>query len=588
MPDSLVNEWLPVASSTDLVFRHVFHGQLLGQDLALWRADDGFVNVWKNQCLHRGVRLSIGINDGAQLRCQYHGWVYANRTASCTYIPAHPIDAPTRTLRNQVFPVAEKHGLIWSTLGEPAQAPGIRGFADDEAFVLRPVPVHAPAEFVLQLLPEFLSGPIYGVKDEDANLEITKSGQMMLSFAQVSDPARSITAFAIQPVGLHQSVIRGVLSHFPESEQQIEIWRYYNQKLNQLRNVIESAFLEEQSSPSTDFISPIPVPPSVIRRVSEKEVGDAYLRVRVKNKSNTAKDILAIEMTPLEGNLSAVQPGAHIDVFLREGLVKQYSLVNGPTETDRYIIGVKYERDGKDGSRYIHETLRVGDELTISEPRSNFPLRRDATISILIAGGIGITPLMAMAKTLDHSRLDFALHYFCRSDSHVAFAPDVKKLGPKARIHKGFSVNKTMEKVSELFDDYRPGMHFYVCGPVSMLNAVKSTAKAKSIPDESVHVEYFENPNTIDLNGSFKVVLSRSNKVLEIPAGKSILRVLKENDVAISSSCEQGACGTCVVRLLAGEPVHQDIYLTETEKRQGKLIATCVSRSSSPELVLDL
>ena len=116
--ESLVQKWFPIASSSDLVKRHVYHAQLLGREFAVWRADDGNVNVWENRCLHRGVRLSIGINDGTELVCQYHGWRYANRTAGCTYIPAHPADAPSRTICNNTYPVKEFLGLVWT--GEEA------------------------------------------------------------------------------------------------------------------------------------------------------------------------------------------------------------------------------------------------------------------------------------------------------------------------------------------------------------------------------------------------------------------------------------------------------------------------------------
>ena len=126
--------WYPIAAAHDLPFRHVFHGQLLGREFAVWRADDGFVNIWENRCLHRGVRLSIGINDGRELRCQYHGWRYSNRTAGCTYIPAHPADAPARTITIRTFPVAERYGLIWSSLDAVGEGPAIAALDRRQSF----------------------------------------------------------------------------------------------------------------------------------------------------------------------------------------------------------------------------------------------------------------------------------------------------------------------------------------------------------------------------------------------------------------------------------------------------------------------
>jgi len=153
--------WYPIASSTDLVPRHVFHAQLLGRELAVWRADDNHVNVWENRCLHRGVRLSIGINDGRELACQYHGWRYANRTAGCTYIPAHPADAPARTVCNNTYPVMEQFGLIWSG-DQPMGKPSIPLVDDAELLVLRPIPINAPsAEVAASALGAFMGMVIH-------------------------------------------------------------------------------------------------------------------------------------------------------------------------------------------------------------------------------------------------------------------------------------------------------------------------------------------------------------------------------------------------------------------------------------------
>ena len=121
------HQWHPIAAADDLPFRHVYHGQLLGREFAVWRADDGYVNVWENRCLHRGVRLSIGINDGRELKCQYHGWRYSNRTAGCTYIPAHPADAPARTITNRTYPAVERYGLVWTAEQPEGEVPTVAG-----------------------------------------------------------------------------------------------------------------------------------------------------------------------------------------------------------------------------------------------------------------------------------------------------------------------------------------------------------------------------------------------------------------------------------------------------------------------------
>src|SRR5580692_8758204 len=142
----------PIAAVYDLPFRHVFHGQLLGHEFAVWRADDGYLNVWENRCLHRGVRLSIGINDGRELKCQYHGWRYANRTAGCTYIPAHPADAPARTITVRTFPVIEKYGLIWSRLDNAREEHAVAALDRGKPFALRGMAVNAPASLAAERL----------------------------------------------------------------------------------------------------------------------------------------------------------------------------------------------------------------------------------------------------------------------------------------------------------------------------------------------------------------------------------------------------------------------------------------------------
>src|SRR5579859_6733951 len=160
MPENAGTRWYPIAASHDLPFRHVFHGQLLGREFAVWRADDGYVNVWENRCLHRGVRLSLGINDGRELKCQYHGWRYANRTAGCTYIPAHPSDAPARTITNRTFPAVERYGLVWSCLDPVGDAPEIAALDPAHALALRGVPVNAAAADVILRLKDYRFAPV--------------------------------------------------------------------------------------------------------------------------------------------------------------------------------------------------------------------------------------------------------------------------------------------------------------------------------------------------------------------------------------------------------------------------------------------
>jgi len=253
-----------------------------------------------------------------------------------------------------------------------------------------------------------------------------------------------------------------------------------------------------------------------------------------------------------------------------------------------YRIGVKLEAVSTGGSRCLHETVREGDVLAISEPRNNFVLRRDAVHTVLLAGGIGITPLLAMAQSLRKMNLGFDLHYFAQSENHLAFADVLEPMGESVITHLGLSPQQTVQAIQSITAEPKPHTHLYVCGPGPMLDAVRAEAAAAGWSDDTVHFEYFKNTLEVDDSSTFEIALARSALTLRVPAGSTILEVLRDNGVAMPSSCEQGACGTCVVTLLEGEPDHQDVYLNNTDREAGDRIMTCVSRAKSERLVLDL
>ena len=266
---------------------------------------------------------------------------------------------------------------------------------------------------------------------------------------------------------------------------------------------------------------------------------------------------MGLELESIGKPLPTHQPGAHIDVHLPNGLVRQYSLTNAPGEGSLYRIGVKLEPDSRGGSACLHEMVKEGDVLAISEPRNNFPLRRDTVKTILIAGGIGVTPLLAMAQTLRSNKLDYELHYFAQTDGHLAFPEVLHELGDAVVLHLGLSPDETSRALTVLLAGYKPAMHIYVCGPGPMLEATRRIASGADWPDEAVHFEYFQNTIEVDNSSSFEVSLARSALTLEVPSGKTILEVLRDNGIALISSCEQGACGTCEVAVIEGEPKHE-------------------------------
>ena len=573
MLNDLKKNWYPIASSLDVPKRHVYHAQLLGREFAVWRADVGNVNVWENRCLHRGVRLSIGINEGTELRCQYHGWRYANRTAGCTYIPAHPADAPSRTICNNTYPVCEFLGMIWSGEEAISDIPSFKNF--DEFTVLRPLPMNAHFDLVKKMAISKYSQLNYSVKEEANGAFIVTSGI-----------AQNILFF-VQPQDSKLSVLRGVVNQALLGTERFDFLKKHNQILQNLRSEIENISSNIEIDPMVAQISQVSL--ELSKMPEKNETGrKADLRVKVSEKIKTAEGIVSIKLESIDGQLPTFQPGAHIDLHLQNGLVRQYSLVNGPGETNFYRIGVKLEEPSAGGSSYIHENLRVGDVLACSTPRNNFPLRRDSIKTIFIAGGIGLTPLLAMSQALDVMGLDYEFHYFVQNDKHIAFSSVLNKLKNKAFIHEGLSPDSTVKKINDVLKSPKNSMNLYVCGPGPMLEATRQIAAELNWPNNSIHFEYFKNSNEIDDSSSFEIELARSALSLNVPTGKSILEVLRENGVDLPSSCEQGACGTCKVGVIKGSIDHQDVYLNESERSEGNVMMTCVSRSLSKSLILDI
>ena len=593
--------WHPIAATSDLVPRHVFHAQILGRELAVWRADDGNVNAWENRCLHRGVRLSIGINDGTELLCQYHGWRYANRTAGCTYIPAHPADAPARTICNNTYPAVEQYGLVWS--GESPEGPLPVLSTLDTSFVtpLRAVTINAPSHrvalpiiqgYTVQLPENAEGGLRYGADTPDAYTIILRATNHNNS---ENLPSPDI-AFFLQPTDSARTTVRGVICGMDEHNTDPQILnallRFHSRLLCTIRDTLEESIASEPS--------PRPWIP-IIASVSENQASlpplssagrSASLNVRVAAIDSVSPTVKAFRFESLgdlpEQQLPAPQPGSHIDVHLPNGLIRQYSLINGPGQTDHYAIAVKRSNDSSGGSLTLHDNVRLGDLLAISTPRNNFTLRRDAEHTHLIAGGIGLTPLLAMSRALHHMGRPYTLHHFISHESEHLFQDELQAMNEHCQIHVGLTPSETAHKLAQLLAHPGEHQHLYLCGPAPMLQCARETAVAFQWPDHNVHFEYFQNPEARDDSSAFMVELARSGLTLNVPAGQSLLAVLREQGITLPSSCEQGACGTCKVTVLDGEPEHQDVYLSDSEKARGDCLMSCVSRARSDKLTLDL
>jgi ferredoxin-NADP reductase/nitrite reductase/ring-hydroxylating ferredoxin subunit len=586
--ESDTSRWHPIASVTDLPYRHIYRGHLLGHELAVWRADDDFINVWHDRCLHRGLRLSIGTNDGAELLCRYHGWRYASRTAGCTYIPAHPADAPARSICNRTYPVVERYGLIWSTLGADGAPPRVENLERGAPLALRGVEFLAPAELVRQRLVDHTFWPegATGAAGEAMTIQYLDEAVVLTSEER---GIRHTVVFFVQPISDRRCCVRGVLCDPPEPAKTIAALRLHDQALTRLRGAVEAevAELPEVSiPPETSNDDPVAAASAV--GVSIGRSAPTPLDVRVAHKWQVGEDSIAVELTPVSGQLPTAQPGAHIDVHLPNGLVRQYSLINGPGELGSYTIGVKREPASRGGSAYVHDVLQEGDTLAIDGPRNSFPLRRDAVRTVLVAGGIGITPLLSMARCLHHSGSPFELHYFAQSRGHLAFPDLLRGLGRSCTMHLNLSREETVANLDSVIGSHGTANHLYLCGPPGMLDSARAIAVNSGWPDEAVHFEYFANTTDLDQSSAFEIALARSAMTLDVLPGRTVLETLRSSGIELPSSCEQGSCGTCAVTVLDGEPDHRDVFLNATERERGDRMLSCVSRALSDRLVLDI
>ncbi|WP_097303096.1 PDR/VanB family oxidoreductase [Pseudomonas chlororaphis] len=313
--------------------------------------------------------------------------------------------------------------------------------------------------------------------------------------------------------------------------------------------------------------------------------------VVVVSRNDEAQDICSYELASADDSpLPAFSAGAHIDVHLPGGLIRQYSLCNHPEERHRYLIGVLKDPASRGGSLAMHKQIQPGTRLNISEPRNLFPLAHEARRSLLFAGGIGITPILCMAERLAHSGADFELHYCARSRERAAFVQRLCSSSFADRVFLHFDQEpETALDAAKVLAAPRNDVHVYVCGPDGFMQHVLDTAKAAGWQEPCLHREYFAAaPVDTHADGSFSVKVASSGQVFEVPADKSVVQVLESHGIEIAMSCEQGICGTCLTRVLEGVPEHRDLFLTEDEQARNDQFTPCCSRSKTPLLVLDI
>jgi tetrachlorobenzoquinone reductase len=316
------------------------------------------------------------------------------------------------------------------------------------------------------------------------------------------------------------------------------------------------------------------------------------LPMRIVAIERIAENVVRLEMEPRQGTaLPRAEAGAHIDLQLPNGMVRQYSLVN-EGESHRYIVAVSRDTNSRGGSEFIHDVLRIGDPVAVGNPRNNFRLDESASPAVLISGGIGITPLWPMIRQLERRERQWTLYYCARTERHAAFFHDIQQFAMSSRygtlnyIFDGEPGQKPVD-FHEVVARHSNESHFYCCGPQGMLRAFEDACQ-KIDPDQ-VHVEYFKT-DAIDTltDHAFEIELLHSGQRYEVPGGKSILDVLIERGENVMYSCKEGICGTCETVVLEGEPLHRDVVLTGAERAKNRSMMICVSRCKGKRLKLDL
>ena len=316
------------------------------------------------------------------------------------------------------------------------------------------------------------------------------------------------------------------------------------------------------------------------------------LKVRVARKRDEADGICSLELLPMDGDvLPAFTAGAHIDVHLDHGLVRQYSLCNPPSEMQRYLIAVLRDPVSRGGSQAVHDLVKEGQVLEISSPKNHFPLAADGRQHLLLAGGIGVTPLMAMAEQLSADGADFALHYFARSASKAAFVDRFAASVFASRVHTHWddAPQDPPLSLATLIGKPQAGQHLYVCGPKGFMDAVLAAARAQSWTEDQLHCEFFGGLVVHDASeAAFTVKLASSGLEILVGPEQTVVQALHKAGVDVPIACEQGVCGTCLTRVLSGVPDHKDLYLTPEEQAANDQFTPCCSRAKSTMLVLDL
>jgi vanillate O-demethylase ferredoxin subunit len=310
--------------------------------------------------------------------------------------------------------------------------------------------------------------------------------------------------------------------------------------------------------------------------------------VMVASRKVQAERIISLELVA-SSELPEFEAGSHIDVEVAPNLLRQYSIANSPTERHRYLLGVLREPNSRGGSERIFTQFLPGRQVRISLPRNNFKLREDAAHSILIAGGVGITPLLSMAHYLQRLGRSFVFHYCVRTQSAAAFTNEIaaSSFCDRVNLHLDDGPKSQAFDPAVVLGTQGEGTHLYVCGPSGFMAYVLGKANELGFPASKTHVEYF--CADVDTAGdSFTVFAARSGVEVVVGPNQTIAEVFAAHSIPVFLSCQEGVCGTCLTAVLEGVPDHRDLYLNEEEKAAGNQMAICCSRAKTGRIVLDV
>ncbi|MFI6350290.1 PDR/VanB family oxidoreductase [Streptomyces sp. NPDC050560] len=315
------------------------------------------------------------------------------------------------------------------------------------------------------------------------------------------------------------------------------------------------------------------------------------LEVVVAARRRVADGVVALELARIDGApLPPYTPGSHVDLHLGNGQVRQYSLCGDPDDTSRYRVAILRVDESRGGSRHVHTRIREGLHLLMSPPKNNFPLAADAPHTVLFAGGIGVTPLLAMARELAAHGRSFEIHYRARDRGRLAFAQELRDLAGPGRLHTYTDDDPASAADFDAVAAVRAageGAHVYVCGPRGFMDHVEDAARRAGTPEERVHEENFA--NDVDLTGTpFTVVAARSGVTATVAADRTVAETLRDHGVQVRTSCETGVCGTCLTKVLAGVPDHRDVFQSPAQQRANTAVTLCCSRARTEELVVDI